>query len=146
MKRIFLILFSVFTIKKSVAQYSVDSTVNTFVDAWIGKPYKFGGESRRGIDCSALVQLFYKTAFGFTIPRTCVYQYKQCEKILSENLKIGDILFFKSKLSPSGWHCGIFIGDNKFLHAANRAQGVIISFLTETRYAKNIIGIGRFNN
>jgi len=146
MKRVFLILFSVFTIKKSVAQYSIDSTVNSFVDEWIGKPYKFGGESIRGIDCSALVQLFYKTAFGFYIPRTCFYQYKHCEKVLSENLKIGDILFFKSKLSPSGWHCGIFIGDNKFLHAANRAQGVIISLLSEIRYTKNIIGIGRFNN
>lgn len=146
MKRFLFILFSFFLIKKSVAQYSADSVVNNFVKEWIGKPYKFGGKTIKGIDCSALVQTFYKVAFGYLIPRTCYYQFIHRQAVELENIKIGDVLYFKSKLSPSGWHCGIFIGDNQFFHAANWREGVKISCLTDGSYMTNLRGIGRFNN
>jgi len=55
----------------------------------------------------------------------------------------GDIIFFKSKLSPSGWHCGIYLGNDQFLHAPRRGDRVKISSLDENNYRKNIIGGGR---
>ena len=143
MKKIITILLLSLSLK-SKAQINLDSTMNNFISKWIGKPYKFGGTSESGIDCSALVQKFYKVIFGFEIPRTCIYQFRNSIKISLDEIKVGDIIFFKSKLSPSGWHCGIYIGDNKFFHASNRKEGVKINSLTDSLYINKIKGIGRF--
>jgi hypothetical protein len=70
-------------------------------------------------------------------------QWNETKRISKMNLEIGDIVFFRSSVSPSGWHCGIYIGDNKFVHASNRMEGVKISDLDEYYYKKNYKGAGR---
>ena len=125
--------------------YGQDTLIKPFIKEWLGRPYRYGGESKKGIDCSALVQLFYKQIYNVLIPRTCEYilTFKDLKKINLSDLKIGDILIFKSKFSPSGLHAGIYIGNDEFLHAANFKEGVKISCLFSTPYMEKLIGIRR---
>ena len=122
--------------------------IKPFINEWLGKPYEFGGESKRGIDCSALVQKFYKQIYHILIPRTCEYMYTfdLFQKISIDSIQIGDILLFSSKNSPSGWHCGVYIGDNEFLHASNYREGVKISCLLDSPYMIKLKGIRRLKD
>lgn len=130
----------------SYSQTICDSTIDNFIKEWIGKPYRYGGKTEKGIDCSAFTQRFYKDVYGIDIPRTCETQYKVVEKISLEDLIIGDILFFDSKVSPSGWHCGIYIGGGEFIHASNAKDGVKISCLYNEMYSRLFKNGGRIIN
>jgi hypothetical protein len=90
--------------------------------------------------------VFYKTIFDVNLERVAKSQWEQTKRILKTELNIGDLVFFDSKVSPSKWHVGIFIGNNRFVHAANNAEGVKISRLDEKKYQKNYKGAGRYIN
>lgn len=122
-----------------------DSTLTSFVNEWLGVKYRLGGSTKRGIDCSQFSKKLYKNVYGKIIGSNCQTQWRQSVRIRKEDLLIGDVIFFRSRQSPSGWHCGVFIGDDKFVHAANRYEGVKISSLSEPRYLKSYKGSGRFN-
>ncbi len=140
MKTFILLLCLLFSIQ-SYGQYN--SMYSSFMEKWIGVPYKFGGNTMKGIDCSKLTQRFYKDVFNIIIPGTASKQYRFMDKIKIKDLIEGDVIFFKSTLSPSGWHCGIYLGNDQFLHAPRRGDRVKISSLDENNYRKNIIGGGR---
>ncbi len=140
MKTFILSLCLLFSIQ-SYGQYN--SMYSSFMEKWIGVPYKFGGNTIKGIDCSKLTQRFYKDVFNTIIPGTASKQYRFMDKVKIKDLIEGDIIFFKSRLSPSGWHCGIYLGNDHFLHAPRRGERVKISSLDENNYRKNIIGGGR---
>ena len=112
-----------------------------FVNYWIGIPYKYGGTDITGIDCSGFTQKFYKEVFSKDIPRTAKTQFGALTKVTKECLQPGDLIFFSSKSSPSGWHVGIYLQDNSFIHAANKKLGVVISCLDN--YTNRIIGYCR---
>ncbi|MEY4334591.1 MAG: hypothetical protein RLZZ196_3341 [Bacteroidota bacterium] len=143
-KLIILIVLFISSSTISFAQYCENESVNRFIVEWIGKPYKLGGFSSSGIDCSGLVKKFYKDICEIDIPRVCYQQWNATTRILKSDLVIGDIVFFNSPVSPSGWHCGIYIGGNKFLHASNRIEGVKISSLDDDLYKKRYKGAGHF--
>ncbi len=65
------------------------------------------------------------------------------ERVKKDSLQIGDLLFFRSRQSPSGWHCATYIGETMFVHAANKYEGVKVSSLLEPRYKKAYKGAGR---
>ena len=109
----------------------------------MGTPYRFGGKTKRGIDCSQFSKRLYHDVYGLVLENVCWKQWEQTVRVTRDELKIGDIVFFRSKVSPSGWHCGIYIGDSKFVHAANRKEGVKISNLSEAYYKKHYKGAGR---
>ena len=73
----------------------------------------------------------------------CYKQWDQTERVKTDSLQVGDLLFFRSRQSPSGWHCGTYIGETLFVHAANRYEGVKISSINEPRYRKALRGAGR---
>jgi hypothetical protein len=118
-------------------------TMEQFVSNWLGKPYRYGGTSINGIDCSAFVRRLYKDVYGYTIPRTCIKQFNFVRKVSPDSLVVGDLLFFSSRVSPSGWHVGVYIGNDEFIHAANFRDGVKISCLDE--YSRILKGVGRIN-
>lgn len=103
-------------------------------DYWQGTPYRLGGTSKNGIDCSALIQIIYKNAFTKNIPRTTKIQAQSGAFVTRNNLKIGDLVFFK----PSGKsrHVGIYMGKNQFMHAST-SKGVIISTLDNPYWKSN---------
>lgn len=117
--------------------------LSTFVNEWMGVRYRLGGSTKKGIDCSQFTKKLYGEVYGVKLGNNCQQQWNQTKRVQRDSLIVGDILFFRSRLSPSGWHCGLYLGDGNFVHAANRAEGVKISSLSEPRYDKNFKGAGR---
>ena len=120
-----------------------DSILNKFMLYWIGKPYKLGGNSERGIDCSQFNKRLYKDVYNKVLGEVAYKQWEQTQRLKKDSLMVGDLVFFRSKASPSGWHTGTYIGNSYFIHAANKYEGVKISSLYEPRYKEMIRGYGR---
>lgn len=143
MKKLLLMLIIIMFGEKSYSQYSSDTLLNNFVIQWMGVPYKYAGNTKRGIDCSGLTQKFYKDVYNLEIPNTSIKQWKVTNRILKDSLKSGDLVFFKSQRSPTGWHVGIYLNDGLFLHASSRKEDVKISSLNDPYYLRNFKGGGR---
>lgn len=104
---------------------------------WLGTPYRYGGMSRSGTDCSGMTMQVYGTALGIKLPRSSREQQKFCKSIKKSSLDAGDLIFFstgrdKTRVS----HVGMYIGDSKFIHASG-SRGVIVSDINERYYANN---------
>jgi lipoprotein Spr len=125
--------------------FTQDTTLNKFILKWLGKPYKLGGKTEKGIDCSQFNKRLYRDVYSTQLENVCYKQWNQTGRIRRDSLQVGDLLFFRSKQSPSGWHCGTYIGNTYFVHAANRYEGVKISSINEPRYLKTFRGGGRLN-
>ena len=98
---------------------------------WMGTPYVYGGTSRRGIDCSAMIQNSFRSC-GYRLPRTAAEQARVGTPIAPSNLQPGDRLYF----SASGTrvdHTGLYMGDGLFVHASGRGRSVIVSKLFDRR-------------
>ncbi|MGS0676238.1 NlpC/P60 family protein [Shewanella sp. 125m-1] len=96
---------------------------------WKGVPYRLGGMSKKGIDCSGFVVQTYQSRFGVQLPRTTEKQKDIGKSVSKSQLRVGDLVFFKT-----GWstrHVGIYIGDSQFLHAST-SQGVMLSSLNNS--------------
>lgn len=122
----------------------IEEKVMAFVKDWRNVPYVYGGTTKRGIDCSAFTQRFYKEIFDKKIPRTARSQFRAMNRVDRDSLRTGDLVFFSSRLSPSGWHVGVYLWQDSFVHAANRTEDIKISTLTEPRYEASFKGARRF--
>lgn len=101
---------------------------------WQGVRYQRGGLSRRGVDCSGFVHITYKSKLGMHLPRTTHLQSRVGREIRKEDLRAGDLIFFKT--GPASNHVGIYLENNKFLHASQK-KGVIISRLDHVYWKAN---------
>lgn len=126
--------------------FTEDTVLNSFILKWLGKPYKLGGKTEKGIDCSQFNKRLYQDVYNVQLQNVCYKQWEQTGRIKRDSLQVGDLLFFRSRQSPSGWHCGVYIGNTYFVHAANRFEGVKISSINEPRYLKSYRGAGRVKN
>lgn len=109
---------------------------------WLGVPYKYGGNDRKGVDCSGLVVQVYKDALGIPLPRTSREQRDHCTSIAKGSLIPGDLIFFATgKKSDQVSHVGIFIGDNLMIHASS-SKGVILSDINSSYYSRTYAGSG----
>jgi lipoprotein Spr len=126
--------------------FTQDTILNQFILRWLGKPYKLGGKTEKGIDCSQFNKRLYQDVYSTPLENVCYKQWNETGRIKRDSLQVGDLLFFRSKQSPSGWHCGTYIGNTYFVHAANRYEGVKISSINEPRYSKTFRGGGRVKN
>jgi lipoprotein Spr len=111
-----------------------------FVYDWIGTPYRFGGSSRRGIDCSAFTKQLYSDVFNLTIRRSSRDIFSMVNPVSKDDLKEGDLVFFKIH-SRSISHVGIYLGNNRFAHASSK--GVAISSLDDAYYSRYFYKGGR---
>ena len=117
-----------------------DNRLLEHVDEWYGTPYRYGGTTKSGIDCSAFVQAVYLSAFALSLPRTARDQYRNSHIISATEMKTGDLVFFNTSGGIS--HVGIYLQNNKFIHAST-SQGVTISDMFDPYYLRRFIGIGR---
>lgn len=142
MKKLLVILFLSVAVS-GYSQTTEQSGLFKFINEWIGRPYKLGGKSEFGIDCSNFVARLYKDVFGKAIEGTCYYLWQQTNEVKNNMVQVGDLIFFNSPLSPSGWHVGVYIGNDQFVHAANRKEGVKVSCLFEPYYKNHFKGVRR---
>ncbi|RKY91971.1 MAG: hypothetical protein DRQ13_10875, partial [Ignavibacteriae bacterium] len=107
---------------------------------YLDTPYKYGGNSKDGIDCSAFTQTIYKNTLSFNLERSARLQYKQGIEISDkEDLKFGDLIFFNTRRNVRPGHVGIYIGENLFAHASSK-KGVTISSLDHSYYKNRFMG------
>jgi hypothetical protein len=110
---------------------------------WLGVPYKYGGTSHSGVDCSGLVMEVFNDAADVKLPRDSRSQQSYCRKIDAQNLQPGDLVFFSSKAGGDNVsHVGMYVGDNSIIHAST-SRGVIISNLSENYYKNHYYSSGR---
>jgi len=118
-------------------------TVVTTAKKMLGVKYLYGGTSpNRGFDCSGLVQYSHRLA-GITIPRTTSQQYRAATRISRRYLTAGDLVFFKTSPSRGISHVGIYLGNNKFIHAPSSGKRVKISSMNDKYWKKRFKGAGR---
>ncbi len=110
---------------------------------WIGVKYRYGGTSRDGVDCSGLTMQVYNNALNIKLPRNSDEQRQWCQPLGREQLGEGDLVFFSPKGEKGGVnHVGIYLGNNKFVHAST-SSGVIVSSLDEPYFDKRYHSSGR---
>jgi cell wall-associated NlpC family hydrolase len=113
--------------------HAVSDALNGHFSSWRGIHHRYGGISRRGVDCSAFVQLTFRDVFGMQIPRTTREQAKLGKRVSKRKLVPGDLVFFKT-----GWfdrHVGVYLGDGTFIHASE-SKGVTRSSLQDHYWRK----------
>jgi len=111
-----------------------------FVYDWIGTPYRFGGSSKKGIDCSAFTKELYSKVFDLDIKRNSRDIFSMVDPVDKDDLKEGDLVFFKIH-SRSISHVGIYLGDGRFAHASSK--GVSISNIDDPYYTRYFYKGGR---
>jgi cell wall-associated NlpC family hydrolase len=124
-----------------LSEMGIQERLVLFAKKLLDIPYRFGGNSLLGIDCSAYVQKVYNV-IGITLPRSAREQFTEGDPVDKEELSIGDLVFFKTYASfPS--HVGIYLGNNLFIHASSRSKKVTIDSLDTPYYFKRFIGAKR---
>ena len=111
---------------------------------WLGVPYRNGGTTEQGIDCSGLTSAIYKKVYRKSLERNSDDQRKKdCRKVKKSKLREGDLVFFHNgRKKKTATHVGIYLKDRKFIHASSR-QGVIISTIDEDYWEKHWLSGGR---
>ena len=112
----------------------------TAIENWWATRYRYGGTTKKGIDCSAFTGTLINETFGLTLPRTARDQYAQCDKISKENLSEGNLVFFNTRGGIS--HVGVYLGNGYFVHSSVHS-GVTINSLNDDYYSRKFIGGGR---
>ncbi|PNL93518.1 endopeptidase [Aggregatibacter aphrophilus] len=102
---------------------------------WAGTPYVLGGSGRKGVDCSGFVQTTFFDRFGIKLPRQTKDQANYGQYIDKADIQTGDLVFFKIGRGPNGYHVGIYVKEDKFLHASTKG-GVIYSSLNSDYWRK----------
>ncbi len=98
---------------------------------WRGVRYKYGGTTKRGVDCSAFVQSIYSDAFNKPLPRTTSKQKHLGKAVKKQQLAVGDLVFFRGNT-----HVGIYVGNGEFIHSST-TNGVTLSKLNNLYYRRH---------
>lgn len=109
--------------------------------SFLGVPYKYGGTSVSGMDCSAFVQRCF-AAVGIRLPRTAAEQYQCGMPVSSQELQAADRIYFANRNGRIN-HTGIYIGNGYFIHSSSSRKGVAVSHLSEPMYARMYAGARR---
>ncbi|MGL6266750.1 MAG: C40 family peptidase [Chitinophagaceae bacterium] len=117
-----------------------NQTLYNYIESWWGTPYRMGGNSHSGIDCSAFVQGLLITVYGASLPRVAHEQKSICMPLREEEKREGDLVFFNTRGGIS--HVGVYLHNNKFVHSST-SGGIMISDLNEAYWSKRYLGAGR---
>jgi peptidoglycan DL-endopeptidase LytE len=112
--------------------------------SFAGAPYKYGGDTVRGLDCSAFVRKMYQI-FEVQLPRSAREQYCAGPRVAKEDLLTGDLVFFRTRaFAKYPTHVGIYIGDDKFIHSSSAVSGgVKVDCLSDGYYSRTFTGAVR---
>lgn len=119
---------------------SIDKQLQNAFQQWEGTPYRYGGETSNGIDCSAFTQQVFRDFFDKDLPRNTRSQLQEGQGVRRRSIKRGDLIFFKT--GRRSLHVGISMGNGDFLHASV-SSGVMISNIAEHYWATRYLGARR---
>jgi cell wall-associated NlpC family hydrolase len=142
--------------ERSLAQATRDRVKTAATTAWqsaqdlsvfalglIGIRYKFGGSTpETGLDCSGLVRYVFQQVTGIDLPRTAKEMSQVGEKVAIDDLQPGDLVFFNTRRFAFS-HVGIYLGDNRFIHAPSRGKEVELATIDKTFWQKRFNGARR---
>ncbi|MGO1298316.1 MAG: C40 family peptidase [Vibrio sp.] len=106
--------------------------LHQFYEKWQGVPYRWGGTTPTGVDCSALVQIAYEKTWQIDLPRTTKQQSLVGSRISPANARYGDLVFFH--ITKNEKHVGLYLGKQRFIHASS-SRGVMISRMNNPYWA-----------
>jgi cell wall-associated NlpC family hydrolase len=109
----------------------------------LGTPYRYGGSTPRGFDCSGLVYYAYYKS-GIRVPRSTMAQYRHARPVALKNLQPGDLVFFRFA-HRSVSHVGIYAGNARFIHAPSRGQVVSYDSLNDPYWRKRLVAAGKYD-
>ena len=127
------------TVEPEVREQHRPAEISGFIREWLNTPYRFGGTSKTGIDCSGLTMQFMQSMYGIQLPHQAQDQYEQGKRVIRTSLQPGNLVFFAAPHGGKVNHVGIYIGEGKFLHASE-SEGVIISDLRDPVFASDYVG------
>ncbi len=108
----------------------------------VGKPYRYGGADLQGFDCSGMVYFIHQ-ALGIEVPRTAADQQRAAMSVNKATLRPGDLLFFRITSSKRISHVGIYVGENRFVHAPQSGKLIELRTLNDQYYGPRLAGTGR---
>lgn len=108
---------------------------------WIGTPYRYGGSSKSGVDCSGFVMQIYKEVRGMYLPHKASKMYDMGKSVSRSDLREGDLVFFGSFWEID--HVGIYLSGDRFVHASS-SKGVMISPMDNVYWEKRYQGARRY--
>ena len=106
----------------------LDNSLRDAAPRWLGIPYRWGGTTRRGIDCSSFVQQYVRETLAIELPRTTASQRYEGVPIDRDQLQSGDLVFFRRR---GVRHVGVYLSDGEFIHASS-SRGVTVSSLSDS--------------
>lgn len=121
----------------------VDQQLLDSIGKWFGSPYRMGGCSKGGVDCSCFVKTIYEDVYGIELSRSSRSMYERTNQVRKNQLQEGDLVYFKIRGKRIS-HVGIYLGNNKFVHSS-RKKGVVINDLNHPYYKKRFVSGGRVN-
>lgn len=131
--------------KLGVSEVEINkSKLLSFVSDWYGVPYKYGGCQKTGVDCSCFTSLLCEKVYQLKIPRSASDMYKECLKLTPNEMREGDLVFFKID-GNSISHVGVYLRNKQFVHSST-SRGVIINSMDEAYYKKFFHSGGRVKN
>ena len=129
-------------LKQNVGQQASELIMNAM--GFLGVPYKRGGSSENGFDCSGFVRSMYEQTVGLVLPRRAKEQAAVTDKIEKQELQPGDLVFFNT-LKQTFSHVGIYIGNNQFIHSPRQGGEVRVEDMRQAYWEKRFNGARRVN-
>jgi cell wall-associated NlpC family hydrolase len=129
-------------VSSKAASFRVPIDVVQTAERWLGVPYVFGGCSTRGVDCSCLVQLVFRS-LAISLPRTAAEQFAATARVAREGLQPGDLVFFANTYMPGISHVGIYIGGGQQINAPTEGQRVTVQPVFDGYWGAHFVAGGR---
>lgn len=126
---------------------TIDFSEQQFVDEvkkYLGIPYRLGGTTKKGMDCSGFTRIVYDRLLGLDLPKNSTGQFRfaEMEKVDSGDLQTGDLIFFGNSKKKQVSHVGVYLSDGQFIHASS-SQGITVSSLENRYWKKRFVGSKR---
>ncbi len=128
--------------RQDAAKAGDQQRLKQVINMYMGVPYKYGGTTKRGFDCSGFVSAVYREVYGIPLKRTASSMWKDGTPVALSAARPGDLVFFKGGAFGAIDHVGIYTGLTRFAHSSTKS-GVVYGNLKDTYYARRFAGIRR---
>jgi peptidoglycan endopeptidase LytE len=126
----------------SAPEPSPGTQVADLAEQYVGSPYRWGGASPSGFDCTGFVMWIF-SQFGVSLPHNEAGQLASGQRVSADDLEPGDVVVFANTYRAGLSHVGIYVGDGQFVHAVDEAHGVMLSGLWGGYWAPRLVGAAR---